>query len=383
MNSKIKEYKTGKGKIGYKFSIYTGKDPLTGNSKQERKRFDTYEEAEKAYNKIVQELKDGTYNKEQEKSYKFKDLYEMWLVSYKENVRESTYFNVKKYFKNHILKDLGNIYIKKLTPVYCQKIVNKWYKECGYATFEALYMYSAKVLDYGLKLDLVEKNAMKRAEKPRKRKTHKEHKIYTPSELNTFLETAKSKHFKWFMFFRLLAFSGMRIGEGLALNWSDIDFNENTVTISKTLSSGEKDRPKIDDPKTYNGFRVIALDSLTMKYLSEWRKRQQHDLYLMGLNPMNNKQLLFPNRDNRLLRRNNIYVWNKSIAEKAGIKRINVHGFRHTHASILYENGATAKQIQMKLGHGSIDTTLDIYTHLSDKKSKATADIFANTMKGV
>ncbi|MCM1514678.1 MAG: site-specific integrase [Anaeroplasma bactoclasticum] len=381
----IKVSKTPKtGKTHFKVNVYMGKNPLTGESIKHRGTFDTYKEALEDCNKALKDKQDGTYNAEQDKNYKFKDIYKMWLETYREKVEDSTYYNTKALFKNHILKDLGNADLKKLTPMQCQKIVNKWYKDNGYATFQSLYTHSAMVLDYGLKLDLVEKNAMRRVEKPKKRHTGKKNmQFYTVSELSKFLKTAKKVNFRMFVLFRLLSYSGMRIGELLALTWSDVDFKENTVNIAKTMANGKKHRPKIDKPKTDNGYRTVKIDFTTIKYLSEWRIKQRRDLFMLGLNPMDDKQLIFPNRSNKLMRNNLVDHWNKKIAKEAGIKHIKIHGFRHTHASILYDNGATAKQIQMQLGHGSVDTTLNIYTHIDSDKLNQTAQIFSDSMNGI
>lgn len=382
MNHKIKEYKTSKGKKRFKFAVYAGKNELSGQSNQVRKSgFKTYKEAEKAYDLVVKQIKDGTLNAESNKRLKVNDLYKMWLPLYEQDVRESTAINAEMYFKN-ILKSLGNVYLDKLTPLVCQKVVNQWYKKTHYSTFNYLCIYSTKLLEYAVKIDLISANPMKKIIKPKKKTVApKKLKFYTINELKQFLATAKKISFKKFVLFRLLSYSGMRVGEALALNWSDIDFNNNTVSISKTVATS-RHTFSINKPKTQAGNRVISLDDETINYLAEWRKRQQKDLTILNLNAFDDHNLLFANRDNGLLGHSSVRYWARDIAKKAGLKYITVHGFRHTHASILFKSGASMKEIQTRLGHSSIKMTMDIYTHLTSEQEANTVNKFIDAMNG-
>lgn len=380
MNPKIKEYMTKTGKKRFHIDVYTGKDEF-GKKQRERGTFKTYEDAEKAYNSIIESVKNGSYSVDRQKKYKFKDFYKLWLESYKKDVKESTLENVMGFFRNHILKDMGEVYLRKLTPIMCQDLVNKWFGKFKYDMALALYTYSAKCLDYAYDLCLIDSNPMRRAHKPRKKAVkNKKLQFYTIDELKQFLKVAKNQNFKRFMVFRLLSYTGMRIGELLALQWSDINFKDKTVSISKTASSGIHNRRIINTPKTDNGYRVVNLDDGTVNYLKEWRTRQRKDLVVLNLNPMNDKQLIFPNRDNKLMRINIVDHWNHDIAKKAGLQHIKVHGFRHTHASILFASGATMKEVQARLGHSSITVTMDTYTHLYDDQIEETASRFAEKM---
>ena len=84
------------------------------------------------------------------------------------------------------------------------------------------------------------------------------------------------------MFFRLLAYSGMRKGECLALKWSDIDFKNNTIDINKSLASGENNRLYLSPCKTSNSVRSLDMDAETMRYLKQWRTKQQKEMLKLG-----------------------------------------------------------------------------------------------------
>ena len=98
--------------------------------------------------------------------------------------------------------------------------------------------------------------------------------------------------------FHLLAYTGLRIGEALALKWSDIDLDNGTLKVSKTLSKGKNNSLVVNPPKTNSGYRSIELTSQTIEVLREWKFQQRRDLFRLGLNPMNKDQIVFNNKNN-------------------------------------------------------------------------------------
>lgn len=164
----------------------------------------------------------------------------------------------------------------------------------------------------------------------------------------------------------------MRKSELLALNWSDIDFVNQSITINKTLATGLNNAKIIQLPKTKESIRTISLDSETIKLLELWKTEQQ--VYLKSnQNDFIICDLFGEHHDvdypNRILNR---------IIKKYDLKKITVHGFRHTHCSLLFESGASIKAVQDRLGHSDIKTTMDIYAHVSQKTKDFTANNFAN-----
>ena len=174
----------------------------------------------------------------------------------------------------------------------------------------------------------------------------------------------------------------MRKGEALALKWSDIDFVNQTISINKTLSIGEHNSLIIGTPKTKASYRTIQIDDKTIHYLKEWRKKQRKELFKIGFNALSNDQLLFSNKNNEPLRPWLVQFWNRSVAKDTGIKYITVHGFRHTHASLLFEAGTPMQDVKERLGHSDINTTMNIYTHVTKSEQKKPADNFARFMEG-
>ena len=382
MNNDIKEYTTPSGEKRYKFLIYVGKDETTGRTIQIKKQgFKTQEQALESYLKYRLKVVKGEYVPVTKRKLRLSDLYDMWIKLYKKTVEESTFASTEKIFKNHVLKQLGNVYLNKLTVVQCQNAVNIWADEAP-KTFKRFMFYASKLINYGITMELIKKNPMKKVIPPKvERDTSKFTDFYSKDELITFLNDAKEYNFRYFIFFRLLAYSGMRKGECLALKWSDIDFKNNTIDINKSLKAGENNRLYVGKPKTKDSFRCLNMDAKTMDYLKQWRTKQQKQMFKLGMNFLSNNSLIFANSKGTYTVLSKPQRWNNAICKEYGLRHIKVHGFRHTHASLLFDAGVSMKDVKERLGHSDITTTMNIYTHVTKKEAKKTAVSFANYME--
>ena len=245
--------------------------------------------------------------------------------------------------------------------------------------------YTSSVLKFAIRMDLIKNNPMDKITVPRKMAAVGQDdnlKYFNKEELQQFFSCCKedatrSNNLLWITLFRLLAFSGMRKGEALALTWKDLDFQNETVSINKTLARGLGNRLLIQTPKTATSKRAIVLDGITLSMLSTWRKRQATDFLKLGFNTMYEEQLIFPNTKNELMIPTKPDQKLDRIIQKNGLTRITVHGFRHTHCSLLFEAGASIKEVQDRLGHADIQTTMNIYAHVTEKAKEKTAEKFA------
>ncbi|NRO34947.1 tyrosine-type recombinase/integrase [Lactobacillus helveticus] len=382
MNNDIKEYTTPSGEKRYKFLIYVGRDETTGRTIQIKKQgFKTEKEALESYLNYQLKVVKGEYVPITKRKLRLNDLYDQWIKLYKTTVQESTFVSTKKIFDNHILKQLGNIYLNKLNVSQCQTAVNTWFNEAP-KTFKRFVFYASKLINYGITMELIKKNPMKKVILPKvERDTSKFTDFYSKDELNTFLNDAKGYNFRYFMFFRLLAYSGMRKGECLALKWSDIDFKNKTININKSLASGENNRLYLSPCKNKSSVRLLDMDAQTMDYLKEWRTKQQKEMFKLGMNFLSDDNLLFANSKGTYTVLSKPQRWDNAICKKFGLRHIKVHGFRHTHASLLFDAGVSMKDVKERLGHSDITTTMNIYTHVTKKEAKKTAVSFANYME--
>lgn len=382
MNNDIKEYTTSSGQKRYKYLLYVGKDEITGHTVQIKKQgFKTEKEALESYLKFQLKVVRGEYVPINKHKMHLSDLYDHWIKLYEKTVAESTFVSTKKIFRNHILKQLGNIYLDKLNVYECQQAVNIWFNEAP-KTFKRFVFYASKLIRYGITMELMKKNPMEKVILPKVERDNKKFtNFYSKEELNTYLKDAKEYNFKYFMFFRLLAYSGMRKGECLALRWSDIDFKNKTIDINKSLASGENNRLYLSPCKNESSVRTLDMDDETMNYLKKWRSKQQKEMFKLGMNFLSDDNLLFANTKGTYTVLSKPQRWNDAICKKYGLRHIKVHGFRHTHASLLFDAGVSMKDVKERLGHSDITTTMNIYTHVTKAKAKETAVDFANYME--
>lgn len=377
----ITSYTTKDGSKYYKFQLYVGKDPLTGKSiKTTRRKFKTKKEAQLALSRLQLEIDKGSFNKDVLETYQ--DVYEIWIEQYKNTVKESTFVKTKELFKLHILPTMGKYKLDKINVRICQKHVNEWFK--GFVKYRTIKAYASKVLDHAAMLEMISSNPMKNVTMPKKIDTpleEKKIKSYTKEELTQFLQGLKEgKNFKAYVFFRLLAFSGIRQGEALALLWTDVNFNLKEISINKAKSKGEGYRTIIQTPKTSSSIRTIKLDDKTIQILKEWKLRQKQDLLALGYNSLHADQLIFSNPENTHLSASSIREWILRVQKNYNLTPITIHGLRHTHCSLLFEAGATVKEVQERLGHKDVQTTLNIYAHVSEKAKDVAAEKFSNYM---
>ncbi|WP_391123254.1 tyrosine-type recombinase/integrase [Psychrobacillus sp. L3] len=204
-------------------------------------------------------------------------------------------------------------------------------------------------------------------------------------ELKLFLQIAKDEGLTSdYEFFSFLAYSGMRIGEAVSLQWKDLDFKSSSLSITKTYynPSNNKRNFELQTPKTRSFMRRILIEPIVMDLLKELKEKQNQfikknkRLYkdrgfiftCSEVYPCTIKQ--FSDRLKRIMTR------------MTGLnKHITPHSFRHTHASLLIEANVNMKVISHRLGHSSVATTDEIYGHLTRGLEKVASQKFSELMR--
>lgn len=205
-------------------------------------------------------------------------------------------------------------------------------------------------------------------------------------------------------------YTGCRIGEVLALTWDDIDFKNKTITINKSLIFNTENKQWYLGPtKTFTSNRTISIGNSLIKILKRFQNNQLKNQLKYGEyyktiyskeETVNNKKMdrlyvlpssitnkhftlqkLVCSRVNGdLLTTNSMKYVSKIVNYELGIN-YRFHCLRHTHATLLIQNGANIKDVQTRLGHASVETTLDTYTHSTEKSCKDTVDLFEKISK--
>lgn len=311
-----------------------------------------------------------------------------WLFEYRsKDLKPKSFERYEGLYRNYIKStDLGKIKLKDLRVTHLQKYYNKLLDD-------GISIPTVKQINTKLKTCLTE--AEKQGFVPRNYCAM----VNLPSEKKEIkLEVLTLEHQKLFLkaidghklevLFLVALGTGLRIGEILGLKWSDINFNENYLTVKRTLQrvsfidkDGKREYKVIEqEPKTVNSFRQIPIPRDVLHKLKQHRKYQNQEKLKAG-ELYENKNFVFCNElgypiDDKRPGRNLT-----NILKKLDIEPIKFHGLRKTYATRLFENDVPAKTVQVLMGHSDIAITLNIYTQvMDDKKVEAVEklnDIFA------
>ena len=381
----IKKYTKKDGSTAYMFRAYLGIDPQTGKAKRTTRRgFTNEKNARNELKRIEYEATQGITN-DQQCNKTFEEVYHEWYKSYINTVRESTWARTDAMFQNHILPALGKYRIRTITTAQCQTSLNKWFKITTH-NYKGWFNYTQSVFDYAIRQGYITDNPAKRTIMPKKHATpgKKAPNFWDKSQLQTFFSYIDpDKELERYTLFRLLAFTGIRRGECLALNWDDVDTKNSTLNVNKTLTQGARGKQIIQATKTKKGTRIISLDSTTLFYLKKWQLEQKRKLFMLGFNANESDQLLFATTKNTFKSLNTPKKWldlitDRMKADNVTLPHISIHGFRHSHASALFSAGATIKEVQERLGHEDAQTTLNIYTHVTQQQDEQAVQKLVN-----
>ncbi|WP_288531230.1 site-specific integrase [uncultured Secundilactobacillus sp.] len=375
----ITSYTTGNGDKRYMIQVYQGLDPQTGKPKRMKRRgFKTKKEATLEANRLELAVSRGDLQKEN--NILFKTVYEQWYQSYINTVRVSTYARTAGMFDNHILPAFGNKRIRTISIDQVQRAVNSWFKETTY-NYKRWYNYTVAIFDFALKHGYMSgDNPAQKVSLPKHSEAwgEKPANFWDKHELMRFFSYIDpADELEKYTLFRVLAFAGVRRGECLALTWNDISFSKSTLRVNKTLTQGLKGKQIVQAPKTKAGRREVTLDPKTLAYLKQWRIQQKRHFLMLGFNTLNKDQLIFANTMNGFKSLNTPAKWLHKIINDHDLKPITVHGFRHTSASMLFNSGASIKEVQTRLGHEDAQTTLNVYTHVTKEQDNEASERLA------
>lgn len=293
----------------------------------------------------------------------FHDVAYEYLEYVKNNSAYGTYTKTKRFIDVFILPNIENKKIEKIKDIDCLKFretVNKLdysseYKNAMLGIFKRIFKFASQY--YELKYNPASKiSRIKQSTKEKLEKRNKQMNIWTNEEFEQFINCVDSKVYK--CLFITLYYTGMRRGECLALTWND--FYDSKINVSKSMTrKTDHTNYEIKEPKSISSIREINLNKSLNEYLLQFKEEE------MKIKGFNNDWFIFgrkiPLAENTITR-----VKDRAI-KKAGVKRIRLHDFRHSHASNLIANGVSIVAVSKRLGHSDINMTLSIYTHLLQK----------------
>ena len=195
---------------------------------------------------------------------------------------------------------------------------------------------------------------------------------WEPSELGTFLDHVQGHRLA--ALFEVLAFCGLRRGEALGLMWADIDFERGQLVVRRQLLNTWADgAPVFGEPKTANGRRIVELDSNTLGTLLAHRLQQDAERAVWDT-AYEDHNLLFCQENGRALDPSRVTKIFGRLAASAGLRHIRLHDLRHGSASLMLAAGIPVEVVSKRLGHSSINLTMDTYSHLLEGVGRRAAE---------
>ena len=287
-----------------------------------------------------------------------------WIV-------RTTIDSIEYRYKNRLDERFGNLDIESITI----DMVREYQKEMLYQdNLSAEYInriigIMRQILDCGVTRNLVKENVLVKIKKVKDQyRIDKKQVIWDLDVFRTFDSYIADDMDK--LLFNMLYFLGLRKGELLSLKWSNINFEKKIVNVISTAVQIVGKGQIVTTPKTNHSIRGICMNDTLFEMLSNYyfKMKLQYDvvnhLYIFG----SNKMISFSALDRKLAK----------YLKLSGVEKINLHGFRHSHATMLASLTTDIKSISDRLGHESVDVTLNEYIHSNDFAQKELADLIEN-----
>lgn len=372
----IKKYTTKNGETRYLFQTYLGIDPITGKERRTTRRgFKTQKEAKQAERNLLLDVEENGLPSNQSDGFQdptFEELASLWLENYKTTVKASTFENVRAKVEKMTEEHFKELKLKKITVAYCQRVVIELSKT--YVLYNHYLSVINRIFKYAVLMDILDSNPFDKVIKPKSRQTQRKGNFLTKEELKEFLKLAQTATLSYFFpLVHLMSYTGLRQGETLALKWSDIDFENKKITVDKTATR-IKEKQTLQTPKTKNSKRVISIDPTTLSILKSWKKDQIKIYFKNGKHFEGDDNFIFTNERAEWVHIHNFIRYFKRFIADQKLKPITPHGLRHTHASLLFSAGVEPKNISDRLGHSTVQITLDLYTHITEEQRSDTVE---------
>ena len=348
-----KDKKTGKWLIQYRYTDWQGK-----RRKSTKRGFATKREAEEW-------LRNFLITQKADFDMKFEDFWKMYYADMETRLREHTMRTKKYIVELKILPYFGNKRVNDITAADIRQWQNELIK-MGYSPtyLKTINNQLSAIFNYAIRYYDLKSNPCAKAGSMGKSKAE-EMDFWTVEEFRKFIDSVMNKRLSY-MAFMTLYWTGMRLGELLALNPKDVDLEKRTISITKSYQRlGKKD--VITPPKTPKSKRVITVPEFLAVDIKD---------YMDSLYDLQENDRLFPITKYYLE-----HEMQRRIKE-SGVKRIRVHDLRHSHASMLIERGFSPLEIANRLGHEKVETTLNTYAHLYPNKQTKLAERLDSEYKG-
>ena len=354
MSCSAKRDPNGTWRIQYRWTDWTGT-----KRKSQKRGFKTKKEAEDWYSHfLLQQSPDPTIPLE--------DFWEIYKADMEKRLRKTTMKQKEYVMNDKVLPYFGKTPINQITA----PMIRKWQGEMIEKGFKPTYLKTihnqlSAIMNYAVNFYDLRSNPCLKAGSMGKSKAD-ERPYWTLEEFQKFSDAIIDKHDSW-IGFQILFWTGMRLGELLALQVKDIDFENGAITVDESLArtNGED---LITAPKTESSVRVITIHKELQEELKE---------YVATIYRVRPSTRIFAGRTKSFFE----HEMERGI-KLSGVKKITVHCTRHSHASMLVQMGFSPVEIAKRLGHGKVTTTIETYCHQSMDAQVRIADRLGKAERG-
>lgn len=374
----------------WRYRISLGKNPNTGKYEYISKSgFARKSDAKNHAEMVERQIRNGEYIAPS--THTFNYVADEWINHYSRNAKVSS-VRAREKAIYHAKQQFGNKSIQTITKRDYQAFVDDISTRFSKNYVDSIVSSTNLIFKYALDMKIIAKSPIEGIKRTKFKPTVEDleqnslqQKFLEKDELFEFLSVAKNHHkpLNSFELFTFLAYSGMRAGEVLALKWSDIDYEECTVSITKTYynPNNNKKNYQILTPKTESSIGKISIDPNVIKLLQDYKVNVQdkwkNELYV-------DNDFIFTDNNGYPLVIKKLSQWIQAIMLQTDIdKNITTHSFRYTHCSLLIEAGVHIKEIQERLRHKDIQTTMNIYANITKSYKKDASQRFSNLMENV
>lgn len=297
----------------------------------------------------------------------FSNYFERWINVYKEGAIRKVTMDKYKLSLSWVNKLVPKLKLCDIDRVTYQQLLNDYAKEHErQTTMDFHHHLKAAILD-AVDEGIIERDPTRKVIIKGKAPREKKKKYLNQFELHTLLnglDLSKEINYDWLIL--LIAKTGMRFSEAIALTPSDFDFVHQTLSINKTWNY--KDGGGFQPTKNKSSIRKIQIDWMIVSQFSALVKDLPND------KPIFVNELIFNSTVNGVLSRH---------CKKLGIPIITIHGLRHTHASLLLFGGVSIASVAKRLGHSSMNTTEKTYLHIIQELENKDVDLVMRSLSGL
>lgn len=318
-------------------------------------------------------------------SVKFEAFAEQWFDEYaKINLRHTSYERMRQ-LTHRVYPELGHMRLDKITGRHVQQFINDLLlngknqrnnKPLSRKTVVHHLSFISDVFSYAVKMGMLCDNPCRVVSLPKGEA--KEKNIYTIEEIAKVFELLDSDDvpIKFRTFFKLAVYSGFRRGELLGLEWKDIDWENNLISVRRTSNYTAERGTYTDTTKTKKSKRTLKFPDYVMNMLRELKEEQDKEQNELG-NKWTYTDRLFTQWDGKPMGNNSPYYWVKRFCKRNNLRFCDLHSLRHLHASLLINAGVDVVAVSGDMGHSCVGTTSNIYCHMFQEARAKNSEVIA------